>query len=119
MPQGVPARVSEEFERRGELVRVTVLLERGALEDLQALCSHHYGRQSRSDVVRRAVRALLAREAAQVLRARDIDRRRAERAEEEARAIAVARADRDRDRETATLADALAAIAVRNTTDGA
>jgi Arc/MetJ-type ribon-helix-helix transcriptional regulator len=100
-------RAQTEFDRRGELVSVTVWLERGALEDLTVLCRHHYGEVSRSEVVRLAVRLLLAREAVQVVRGRDIDRRRAERAVEEARALNVARARRDQERTEATLAAAL------------
>lgn len=108
MPRGTPRRVTEEAARRGELVAVTVRLERGALEDLRALCRHHYGDRSRSEVIRRAVSLLLAREAVQVLRAHDIDRRRAERAAEEERAIVFARADRDREQAEASLSSALA-----------
>jgi metal-responsive CopG/Arc/MetJ family transcriptional regulator len=95
MPVGTPRRVSDEFGRRGELVRVTVWLQRGALEDLEVLCRYHYGDRRRSEVVRRAVTALLAREAVQVMRGHEVERRRAERAAEEARAVAVAREDRD------------------------
>lgn len=107
MPTGVPKAVIAEFERRGQSVRVTVVLERGVLEDLDALCRHHYGDATRSEVVRRALRLLLAREAAQVMRGHSIDRRRAEKAAEEARALAAAREERDRERESVTLAAAL------------
>ncbi len=108
MALGTPSRVTAEFERRSELVAVTVRLERGSVEDLQALCLHHYGHQNRSEVVRLAVRLLLAREAAQVIRSHDIERHRAERAAEEARALAVAREHRDQERAEATLEGALA-----------
>jgi hypothetical protein len=113
MPTGTPQRVTDEFERRGELVRVTVSLERGALEDLEALCRHHYGAGNRSETVRRAIALLLAREAAQVVRARSIERRHAERAAEQERALLLARDERDRDQTQATLSDALG-IAKRN-----
>jgi hypothetical protein len=107
MPAGTPKRVTDEFERRGELVRVTVRLERGVLEDLQVLCRHHYGDRTRAAVVRRAVGLLLAREAVQVARGYAIERRRAEKSAEEARAIAIAREDRDQEQGAATLAGAL------------
>jgi Arc/MetJ-type ribon-helix-helix transcriptional regulator len=99
--------VSEEFERRGELVAVTARLERGALEDLEVLCRHHYGEVSRSEVIRLAVRLLLAREAGQVVRGHEIERRHAEKAAEESRALNLARAQRDQEQAEATLAGAL------------
>jgi hypothetical protein len=108
MPRGIPRRVTAEFARRGELRSVTVSLEVGALEDLEALCRHHYGDGNRSQVVRRAVTLLLAREAAQVVRAHEIDRRHAEREAEEARAIAIAREQRDQEQELATVKEAVA-----------
>ena len=111
MPAGTPNRVTDEFARRGELVRVTVLVERGVVEDLEVLCRHHYGGESRSAVIRRALRLLVAREAAQVVRAHEIERRRAERAAEEERAIALARTERDAQRAQATLSGALAIAA--------
>lgn len=107
MPVGTPKRVSDEFARRGELVAVTVRLERGVLEDLAVLCRHHYGDRSRSEVIRRAVALLLAREAAQVIRGHDVERRRAEREAEEARAIAFSREQIDAERASATLSEAL------------
>lgn len=107
MPRGTPRRVTDEHQRRGELVRVVLRLERGAVEDLEVLCRHHYGDRSRSAAVRRAVEWLLAREAAQVVRAHELDRRRAEREAEEARAIALSRARRDEERAAATLDGAL------------
>jgi Arc/MetJ-type ribon-helix-helix transcriptional regulator len=114
----MPRRVTEEARRRSEPVSVTVLLERGSLEDLDVLCRHHYGDASRSDVVRRAVSTLLAREAAQVIRGHEIDRRHAEKAAEEARAIALAREERDQEQQQTTLAGALAISALRNPTGG-
>jgi hypothetical protein len=120
MPTGVPRRVTEEHARRGELVRVVVLLERGALEDLEVLCRHHYGAETRSAVVRRAVGLLLAREALQVVRGHDVDRRRAERAAEEARALVVSRELRDEQRAAATVEGALrvAGRTARNVSEG-
>ena len=109
MPVGVPNRVTREFERRSEPVRVTVVLDRGAIEDLEVLCRHrHGGTVSRSWVVRRAVGMLLAREAEQVIRGREVDRRRERRLAEERRAVRLARAATDQRAVAVTRKKALA-----------
>jgi len=107
VPRGTPRRVAEEFHRRGELVRVTLHLERGTLEDLEVLSRHHYGCASRSEVIRRAVTLMLAREAVQVIRGHGIDRSRAEKAAEEARELAFSAEQRDRQDAAVTLTGAL------------
>jgi metal-responsive CopG/Arc/MetJ family transcriptional regulator len=116
MPRGTPRRVTVEFDRRGELVRVSVLLERGALEDLQALLSARHGQQSRSQAIREAVRLLLAREALQVLRGRAINRRRAQRAAVDARAAAQSREHRDQEDVQRLIEAALRVAADHDTT---
>lgn len=69
-----------------ELIRVTLLLDRDALEDLERIVRYRHGPASRSSVVREAVMWLRAREAAHLLAQHDNEERRArERAELEAR----------------------------------
>lgn len=87
MPKGIPRRVSDawERERAAPLVRVVVYLERSAIEDLELIMRYRHGVGSRSQVVREAVMAMRAREAAYLARARaQRERRRQEAADLEA-----------------------------------
>jgi Arc/MetJ-type ribon-helix-helix transcriptional regulator len=116
MPTGTPRRVTEAFER-SDFVRVTLVLDRRVLEDLELLLEHRHGARSRSEVVREAIRWLRAREAASIVQLRGIQERKADAAAREAEAIAHSRAERDvRDQEH-ELVHALA-IAVNESPDG-
>lgn len=65
-----------------DLVRIHLVLDREALEDLERLMRFRHGEVSRSEVVREAIRWLRAKEASWLLRARHQEelqeRRRAE-----------------------------------------
>ncbi len=90
----------QEFDRREEWVRAVVVLRRGQIEDLELLVRHRNPKANRSQIVRDAVGWLLAREAMQLIRARDIESRQAEREAREAEAIAYSRREREaRDQE--------------------
>lgn len=108
MPRGLPRRASEEAARRSQLVRVSVRLELGALEDLELLMRYRHPGLSRAAVIREAVTWLRAREAASLVRYRDVDDRRRRRAREEARALALSRQERDQGDAADRLAAALA-----------
>lgn len=103
MPKGVPSRggrVIDEFKRRSEPVRVVVTLDRGQLEDLETIVRYRRPKANRSEVVREAIRWLLAREALQIVRGSGIEARKAERAAREAEAIQYSRQEREqRDQE--------------------
>jgi hypothetical protein len=107
MPKGTPRRVTQEHERRGELVRVTVQLERGALEDLEVIVRARRRGLTRSAVVAEAVGWLLAREAGALVRERAVEQRRARREHEAARAAAQSREDCDEEDRLATVSKAL------------
>jgi hypothetical protein len=107
MPRGIPKPVTEEFDRRGERVRVVVWLDRGQVEDLELLLRHRRRVRTKSAAVREAVAWLLAREAATLVRWRDADERRQRREAEERWAIEVAREERERCEAQAVLDEAL------------
>ena len=98
-------------------MHVSVMLERGVIEDLQALLAVRHGRQSRSEVVRRAVQLLLAREALQVIRGHAIDRLRAQREADEQRALSRTREQREQEDEVRLIQAALRIAAVHDTTE--
>jgi hypothetical protein len=105
MPRGIPRRVSDawEAEQAAPMVRVVVYLERRAIEDLQLLVRYRHGAGSRSEIVREAVLAMRAREAAYLVRARRWEeRRRREAAERDC-----SRSERDQLAELELVAEAV------------
>jgi hypothetical protein len=91
--------VTQAFEAV-ELVRVTLRLDRRALDDLAVLLEHRHSPKSRSAVVREAITWLRAREAASIVQLRGIESRKAEAAQREAEAVGYSRQERDeRDQE--------------------
>lgn len=93
--RGIPAAARREFERRGELVRIELELERGSLESLMLLLEVRHGEQTIDEAVREAVRWLLAREARSIVEVEAIEARRRERERREAASIAYSREERD------------------------
>ena len=126
MPRGIPKnpgraqrrpRIAQnEFERRNEAVKIMVTLDRGQLEDLEALSRVRHGPRSRAALIREAVGWLIVREAAQIVRGERVDKRRAVLAEREADAIAFSREERDQFDQARELDTALA-IARGETTE--
>lgn len=106
MPKGIPKRVTDAWERdqAEPMVRVVVYLKRRAIEDLELLMRYRHDVRSRSEVVREAVLALRAREAAFLMRARDNDERRRRKAAELERP----REERDRVAASELVAEAVA-----------
>ena len=79
-----------------DLVRVVVLVERQALDDLRLIAEFRYGgRVSRSAVISESVRWLRAREARNLVRWHRIEAERRARAELDAQALALSREQRD------------------------
>jgi hypothetical protein len=91
-----------------EFVRVTVVLERSAVEDLEVMVRYRHRGATRSDVVRHAVMWLRAKEAVWLLRIKASEERAARLAEEERRRLAFDRAERDRQQVEASVSDAVA-----------
>jgi hypothetical protein len=88
-------------------VRVVVVLDRAALEDLEVMVRHRHRGASRSEVVGHAVMWLRAKEATWLLRIKAAEERAARLAEEERRRVAFDRGEWERVKEEASVADAV------------